>query len=290
MSNLVSYIRVSTAQQRQVRPPDRSPAPGSRPAFAKASGAGSRRRVRRGRDAARNRRRDRAAPAAQCRTRQSPPGKVRRRCREARSPLPRSSISSPRLMVHRVPFIVAQLGADVDPFMIHLFAALAGKERAPDLAAHEGRAELRRGPRSEAWQSRISQRPVKPGARGPQGQRRPPCGERPADHRRDPEERRNDVASHRRCPQCSRYPDAPWPQVGSHERQERAGEGLTPSFRGLAFFAVFAVFLTVPGQPARQSRIAPVFSFPAVFLTSPGPPNRWTLAAQVRATERRESP
>jgi DNA invertase Pin-like site-specific DNA recombinase len=33
-------------------------------------------------------------------------------------------------MVHRVPFIVAELGADVDPFMIHLFAALAEKERA----------------------------------------------------------------------------------------------------------------------------------------------------------------
>jgi DNA invertase Pin-like site-specific DNA recombinase len=33
-------------------------------------------------------------------------------------------------MVHRVSFIVAELGADVDPFMIHLFAALAEKERA----------------------------------------------------------------------------------------------------------------------------------------------------------------
>ena len=31
------------------------------------------------------------------------------------------------LMVHRVPFIVAELGADVDPFMIHLYAALAEK-------------------------------------------------------------------------------------------------------------------------------------------------------------------
>src|SRR3984885_8347549 len=34
------------------------------------------------------------------------------------------------LMAHRVPFIVTELGADVDPFMIHLFAALAEKERA----------------------------------------------------------------------------------------------------------------------------------------------------------------
>jgi DNA invertase Pin-like site-specific DNA recombinase len=33
------------------------------------------------------------------------------------------------LMVHRVPFLVAELGADADPFMLHLFAALAEKER-----------------------------------------------------------------------------------------------------------------------------------------------------------------
>jgi DNA invertase Pin-like site-specific DNA recombinase len=34
------------------------------------------------------------------------------------------------LMAERVPFIVAELGADADPFMLHLFAALAEKERA----------------------------------------------------------------------------------------------------------------------------------------------------------------
>jgi DNA invertase Pin-like site-specific DNA recombinase len=34
------------------------------------------------------------------------------------------------LMMHRVPFLVAELGADVDPFILHLFAALAEKERA----------------------------------------------------------------------------------------------------------------------------------------------------------------
>ncbi len=33
-------------------------------------------------------------------------------------------------MTHRVPFIVTELGADVDPFVLHLFAALAQKERA----------------------------------------------------------------------------------------------------------------------------------------------------------------
>jgi DNA invertase Pin-like site-specific DNA recombinase len=34
------------------------------------------------------------------------------------------------LMSHRVPFVVAELGPDVDPFVLHLYAALAEKERA----------------------------------------------------------------------------------------------------------------------------------------------------------------
>jgi DNA invertase Pin-like site-specific DNA recombinase len=34
------------------------------------------------------------------------------------------------LMAHRVQFIVAELGADVDPFILHLYAALSEKERA----------------------------------------------------------------------------------------------------------------------------------------------------------------
>src|ERR1035437_7329069 len=34
------------------------------------------------------------------------------------------------LMSQKVPFIVCELGADADPFMLHLFAALAEKERA----------------------------------------------------------------------------------------------------------------------------------------------------------------
>ena len=32
-------------------------------------------------------------------------------------------------MAQRAPFIVAELGADADPFMLHLYAALAEKER-----------------------------------------------------------------------------------------------------------------------------------------------------------------
>ncbi|MGF7213075.1 DNA invertase Pin-like site-specific DNA recombinase [Skermanella aerolata] len=34
------------------------------------------------------------------------------------------------LMVQRVPFVTAELGMDADPFLLHLFAALAEKERA----------------------------------------------------------------------------------------------------------------------------------------------------------------
>jgi DNA invertase Pin-like site-specific DNA recombinase len=34
------------------------------------------------------------------------------------------------LMTYKVPFVVAELGPDVDPFVLHLYAALAEKERA----------------------------------------------------------------------------------------------------------------------------------------------------------------
>ena len=46
------------------------------------------------------------------------------------------------LMAHRVPFIVAELGADCDPFMLHIYAALAEKERA--LIGERTRAALAR--------------------------------------------------------------------------------------------------------------------------------------------------
>jgi DNA invertase Pin-like site-specific DNA recombinase len=56
----------------------------------------------------------------------------RRRCPIAVAKLDRLSrdvhfISG--LMTHRVPFLVAELGSNVDPFILHLFAALAEKER-----------------------------------------------------------------------------------------------------------------------------------------------------------------
>ena len=33
------------------------------------------------------------------------------------------------LMAHRVPFVVAELGAQADPFLLHIYAALAEQER-----------------------------------------------------------------------------------------------------------------------------------------------------------------
>jgi DNA invertase Pin-like site-specific DNA recombinase len=61
------------------------------------------------------------------------PKACRRRCAVGVAKLDRLSrdvhfISG--LMAHRVPFLVAELGSDVDPFILHLFAALAEKERA----------------------------------------------------------------------------------------------------------------------------------------------------------------
>jgi DNA invertase Pin-like site-specific DNA recombinase len=57
------------------------------------------------------------------------------------------------LMAHRVPFIVTELGADTDPFILHLFAALAQKERALiSQRTREGlRAAKARGMRLGGW-------------------------------------------------------------------------------------------------------------------------------------------
>jgi DNA invertase Pin-like site-specific DNA recombinase len=56
------------------------------------------------------------------------------------------------LMAHKVPFIVAEIGPDVDPFVLHLYAALAEKERAlisrrtkDGLAAAKARGTNKRG-------------------------------------------------------------------------------------------------------------------------------------------------
>jgi DNA invertase Pin-like site-specific DNA recombinase len=67
-------------------------------------------------------------------------------------------------MAHRVPFVVAELGSDVDPFILHLFAALAEKERAlistrtkAALAAAKARGVILGGPKlAQARKSAIA--------------------------------------------------------------------------------------------------------------------------------------
>ncbi len=61
------------------------------------------------------------------------------------------------LMAQRVPFIVAELGPDVDPFVLHIYAALAEKERVmigartkAALAAAKARGRVLGGRRDEA--------------------------------------------------------------------------------------------------------------------------------------------
>ena len=80
------------------------------------------------------------------------------------------------LMAQRVPFIVAELGADADPFMLHLYAALAEKER----RLISERTRLALGAKKAA--GRKARQPAQPRRGGRAGpphaglRSRPPCG------------------------------------------------------------------------------------------------------------------
>lgn len=138
MKTAVSYVRVSTAQQgrsglgleAQLSTIDH---------FAKAQGieiVGKYTEVETGKGAdALDRRPQLAAALAAAKKRKCPVvvAKLDRLSRDVHF------ISG--LMTHRIPFIVAELGADADPFMLHLYAALAEKERA--LISQRTKAALR---------------------------------------------------------------------------------------------------------------------------------------------------
>ena len=169
MSKLVSYIRVSTAQRGESGARYRGAAP-ALDAFAKR--IRDRRRIRRGRDGQGKRRK--TVPKL------SPLRSLRRVGKCARS-LSRRSIDFRAdvhfisgLMVHRIPFIAAELGSDVDPFMIHLFAALAEKERALISQRKKAALSASRVRGQKLGNPRIAS--ARKPARRPQGQRRPPCG------------------------------------------------------------------------------------------------------------------
>jgi DNA invertase Pin-like site-specific DNA recombinase len=68
-------------------------------------------------------------------------------------------------MSHKVPFVVAELGRDADPFMLHLYAALAEKERAmiaartkAALAAAKARGVVLGNPRLDEVRGRAVRR------------------------------------------------------------------------------------------------------------------------------------
>jgi DNA invertase Pin-like site-specific DNA recombinase len=69
------------------------------------------------------------------------------------------------LMTERVPFVVAELGSDVDPFVLHLFAALAEKERA--LISERTRAALARERSTRARCSATARSLRRPQPKGP---------------------------------------------------------------------------------------------------------------------------
>jgi DNA invertase Pin-like site-specific DNA recombinase len=69
------------------------------------------------------------------------------------------------LMAQRVPFVVAELGPDVDPFVLHLYAALAEKERTmisrrtkDALRAAKARGVVLGNPRLSAWPGKPPKR------------------------------------------------------------------------------------------------------------------------------------
>ena len=70
------------------------------------------------------------------------------------------------LMAQRVPFIVAELGRDADPFMLHLYAALAEKERR--LISERTRAALA-ARKAQGRQARQSAQSGRGGGRRPSG-------------------------------------------------------------------------------------------------------------------------
>ena len=69
-------------------------------------------------------------------------------------------------MKHRVPFIVAELGSDTDPFLLHIYAALAEKERISSRGGPRMRSQLPRCAASTlvGCATRVLSSKLKPGS------------------------------------------------------------------------------------------------------------------------------
>jgi DNA invertase Pin-like site-specific DNA recombinase len=137
MKPIVSYIRVSTGKQGK----SGLGIDAQREAIARFAAAGGLEvltefvEVETGKGSDALERRPRLAEALAKAKRAKVPVVVAKLCRLSRDV---AFISG--LMAQRVPFIVTELGADADPFMLHIYAALAEKERA--LIADRTRAAL----------------------------------------------------------------------------------------------------------------------------------------------------
>ena len=158
------------------------------------------------------------------------------------------------LMAQRVPFIVAELGPDVDPFMLHVYAALAEKERAmisartrDALAAAKARG-VRLGNRTNLAEA------TRRSAAGALGRGRPARRQRAAGDRGDQARRRHEPApggggAHgpRRAHPARRRVDG----RGGQERARQANEaGLTSWDRSAGRVA------KSPGWPRIEAELA----------------------------------
>ena len=65
------------------------------------------------------------------------------------------------LMVQRVPFIVTELGPDVDPFMLHIHAAVAERSATGSHSAPRKHSQLPR-PAANSWATLTSAMPGRP--------------------------------------------------------------------------------------------------------------------------------
>ena len=111
------------------------------------------------------------------------------------------------LMAQRVPFIVAELGRDADPFMLHLYAALAEKERR--LISERTKAALggQEGQRQQARQPEQYPRRRRDGTRNANNRSRRSCTRPVAAAPDRQSRRRNHAVGNNVRPQRPENPD-----------------------------------------------------------------------------------